>query len=98
MAQSHNANSTTPTCTPSTGKRRKVKKVSLEVEEDCEEKCTTTDTEEYTPDLTAEDLNGMQVPLTTLLSILSTHSLKGEASSKKVKRKVKKLEDTAEDL
>ena len=40
----------------------------------------------------------MQVPLATLLSILSTHSLKGEASSKRVKRKVKKLEDTVEDL
>lgn len=57
-----------------------------------------TDTGEYVQDPSADGLLGMQVPLTTLLSILPSHSLKGKASSKKVKRKVKKLEDTAQDL
>ena len=95
-ASPHNANSTTPD--PSTGKRRRVQEVLPDAEEGRGEGCTTTDTEDYTQDVVDDDLQGMQVPLTTLLSILSTHHLKGEASSKKVKRKVKKLEETVDDL
>ena len=95
-ASPHNANSTTPDL--STSKRRRVQEVLPDAEEVRGEGCTTTDNEDYTQTVVDEDLQGMQVPLTALLSILSTHHLKGEVSSKKVKRKVKKLEETVDDL